>query len=366
MKLLSAMFSALYFCATTGSSQTLLTPRQDKPGDSIVRKIYQFPNETWIENLVVRANGKILVTLISTPEVWEIDPFATPTTAELIYHFPDAISCAGIAEYAPDSFAVNVGNFSDKTFKYDVGSYSVWSIDMRSHWKGGWDKTHHGGRHHEKPKVHKIADVPSAKFLNGMTTLPGSPNMVLLADSAAGLIYRLDTVTGAYSVAIDDPALKPNTSAPVLLGVNGIHTRPGDDEFIYFTNTLMAPAFSRIPINPRTGAKKGPDEVVVESVAALGGGPDDFCFDRTGKAAYIADGALYGLLKVAVASGETEVVVGGTPKSRVVGQTACNFGRTKEDVEKGTLYITTNGGIEAPPPRGIFGGCVFALDTTEL
>ena len=359
MKLFSAAISALYLCATNVSTQPLLTPRQDNPGDSFIRKIYQFPNETWIENLAIRTNGKILVTLISSPEVWEVDPFATPTTAELIYHFPDAISCAGIAEYAPDVFAVNVGNFFDKNFTYSVGSYSVWSIGMRSHWTGGSEDQ-------QKPKVHKIADIPRAKFLNGMTALPSSPNMVLLADSAAGLIYRLDTVNGAYSVAVDDPALKPNSSAPVLLGVNGIHIRPGDDAHIYFTNTLMAPAFSKIPIDPGTGAQRGPDEVVVESVAALGGGPDDFCFDTTGKAAYVADGALYGLLEVNVASGETEVVVGGTPRSRVVGQTACNFGRTKEDVEKGTLYITTTGGIAAPPPRGIVGGSVFALDTAKL
>ena len=362
MKLLKAVFSASYIFATAISAQSHLTPRQGHPGDSLVRKVYQFPNETWVENLAVRANGKVLVTLISSPEVWEVDPFATPATAELVYRFPDANSCAGIAEYAPDVFAVNVGNFSLKTFTYEVGSYSVWSIDMRSHWRGGWD----GSRHPEKPRAHKIADLPSAEFLNGMTALSTSPDVVLLADSAAGLIYRLDTVSGAYSVAIDDPALKPNTSVPFLLGVNGIHTRPGDDGHIYFTNTFHRPVFSRIPIDPTNGAQTGPDQVIVESVAALNGDPDDFCFDQTGEVVYLADGALYGLLKVDLASGETEVVVGGTPKSKVVGETACKFGRTNGDIEKGTLYITTTGGIAAPPPEGIVGGSVFALDTAYL
>ena len=152
-----------------------------------------------------------------------------------------------------------------------------------------------------------------------MTTLPSSPNIVLLANSATRLIYRLDTINGAYSVAVDDPTLKPNSSAPVLLGVNSIYIRPSDDAYIYFTNTLIVLAFSKIPINPGTGAQRGPDKVVVELVATLGSGPNDFCFDTIGKAAYITDGALYGLLEVNVASRETEVVVSRTPRSRVVG-----------------------------------------------
>ena len=106
--------------------------------------------------------------------------------------------------------------------------------------------------------------------------------------------------------------------------------------------------------------------MVVESVVALRGNPDDFCFDRTGEAAYIADGALDGLLKVDVDSGATEVVVGGMPRSKVVGRTSCNFGRTTHDIEKGRLCIATTGGLAAPPPRGIVGGTVFALATADL
>jgi hypothetical protein len=136
------------------------------------------------------------------------------------------------------------------------------------------------------------------------------------------------------------------------LGVNGIHYRPGEDGYVYFTNSFRPPVLSRIPINPTTGAQTGPEEVVVESVAEYIGGPDDFTFDSTDAAAYIADGVLDGLLKVDVDSGETEVLIGGTDRSKVVGETARHFGRTAKDIGMCTTYTTTNCGLAVPPPRG--------------
>ena len=264
-----------------------------------------------MENIAVRANGKILVTLVDVPEVWQIDPLASPATAEVVYHFPDATSCFGIAEYAPDVFAVNVGTFDYHTVVAKAGSFSVWSVDM------GSEQSHSGWHHRTKhgPKAHKIADIAPAEFLNGMTALPANPSTVLLGDTSAGLIYSLNTASGDYTVLIDDPALKPNQSAPVPIGVNGIHFAPGADDFVYFTNTLKRPMFSRIPVDPTTGTQTGSDEVVVESFAELGGGPDDFAISGDGKAAYIADGALNGLLKVDLSSGKEAVLVGGTDSS---------------------------------------------------
>src|ERR1700761_4932125 len=59
------------------------------------RLIYEFENETWVENIAVRSNGKLLVTLITAPEVWEVDPIES--TASLVYKFPNASSALGIS-----------------------------------------------------------------------------------------------------------------------------------------------------------------------------------------------------------------------------------------------------------------------------
>ena len=60
-----------------------------------------------MENIAVRSNGKILVTLINTPQVWQIDPVSN--SADLVHEFPHAISAMGIAEYGDDIFAVVSG-----------------------------------------------------------------------------------------------------------------------------------------------------------------------------------------------------------------------------------------------------------------
>jgi hypothetical protein len=37
--------------------------------------VYQFPTKpTWVENIAVRPNGQLLVTLLTSPEVWLINP----------------------------------------------------------------------------------------------------------------------------------------------------------------------------------------------------------------------------------------------------------------------------------------------------
>jgi sugar lactone lactonase YvrE len=297
---------------------------------------------------------------------WEVDPFSNPTTAHLVYRFPDAISLLGIAEYDDDVFAVNVGNWTVATSTAQAGSWSTWSLDMReTHWKPGknWHD-HHGGRIHGC-KVYKIADIEPAVFLNGLTSLPAHPTTLLLADSGTGKVYSLDTKTGEYGVAINVAAMSPNTSFPVVLGVNGVHFAPGEDDYLYFTNSFKTPHFLRVPVDLHDGSPVGAVEVIVDSVAEYNGAPDDFAIDDAGNA-WIANGAFNGLLKVDTLSGGTEVVLGGTDKSKVIGQTACQFGRAKKDVKRETLYITNTGGIAVPPPQGIVGGSVFALDTASL
>lgn len=75
---------------------------------SHIRNVAVFPNGTWVENIAVRWNGHLLVTLLNRPEVWEVEPLSGHS--ELVYSFPEATGTLGIAEIEHDIFAVNVGN----------------------------------------------------------------------------------------------------------------------------------------------------------------------------------------------------------------------------------------------------------------
>jgi hypothetical protein len=182
---------------------------------STVQDIFLFPNGTTAENIAVRSCGKLLVTLLTAPEIWEVDP--STKTAELVYSFPNATGALGIAEVKPDVFAVVLATLDDVPLN---GTSSVWSVDVSGKF----------------PKTKLIAAMPDAGFLNGVTVPPRSgqyASALLLADSSYGLIWRLDLETGEYSVWLDDPAFKISPTGIRPIGINGVHSRGSD---LYFTN----------------------------------------------------------------------------------------------------------------------------------
>lgn len=73
--------------------------------------IGHLPNDSWAENLAVRSNGQLLVTLLDVPEVYQIDPFGSHHT-QLIEQIPVAGGLLGITEIQPDVFAIVAGNRS--------------------------------------------------------------------------------------------------------------------------------------------------------------------------------------------------------------------------------------------------------------
>ena len=245
-------------------------------------------------------------------------------------------------------YGVNVGNISLATNTATPKSWSVWSLDLT------------GGIH--KPKAKKITDIPPAMLLNGMASLPAKPEKLLTADSIAGKIYFVDTKAEEYGVVSSASALKPNASAVPPIGVNGIQFRPHDPDHLYFSNPT-SPAFSRIRIHPEGGGQIGPVQAIEKPPIYHG---DDFTFDASGKYAYIAEGPVQTLLKLDISKGRAKQVVGGLFSNALPGSTSCKFGRTKEDVAKGRLYITTNGGLSGAPRSGIItGGKLFAVDTKK-
>ncbi|PMD51278.1 uncharacterized protein K444DRAFT_656650 [Hyaloscypha bicolor E] len=314
------------------------------PSNLAIHTIYEFPNETWIENIAVSSNGNLLLNLLSTPQLYQLQALnPVPGSAKLLYTFPYATGLTGIAEIQPDVFAVLAGNWSIGTFSTTPGSWSVWKVDFRR------------GRKND-PAVSKITDLTKASFANGMTLLtPGSPYL-LIADSVLGVVWRLDYLTSEYEIILESPLMLP-PPGPIVLGINGIHVF---DSSVYFTNSFQG-LFARVPVElygPDAGSATG-DYVVV----ANNGPGDDFAFDKEGNAYITQDPS--DALELVTRKGMVTVLAGNVNSTILEGDTAASFGRTKWD--ENVLYVVTNGGIAgAVKGTQITGGKVLAVDVKAL
>lgn len=126
--------------------------------------------------------------------------------------------------------------------------------------------------------------------------------------------------------------------------INGIRVR-GDK--LYFINSALG-TFNVIPIDPRTGAKRGTASVITSGLAA----PDDFEVDERKGVAYLCNGFLNQVLKIELGSGKSEVLV------EVTGPTSVRWGAGKRKES----FVSTIGGLLQYIERNVtVGGAVYGI-----
>jgi hypothetical protein len=290
-----------------------------------VNTIYEASVPTWHENLAVRTNGQLLVTRLDTAILELIDPAATNTTPIIINNFGSAYAgCLGITELGSDVFYVVAAAPFGSNFVKTSGTSSVFKIDMNTFAVDANGNVMGGAT------ITKVADLPTAGFLNGMTTLNENTGLVVIADSLNGTVYTLNVNTGTYEVTIDDAKMKALSTAITPLGINGVKIRNG---YLYFSNTGN-PIFSRIPISSTTGCATGSSSVVASILQV-----DDFVFRADGTA-WMSQNQIQS--ESVVVNGVTTLVAGNNFSTTLAGVTAGQFGRSKATAN--ILYLTTNGG----------------------
>ena len=296
-----------------------------------IELIYQFPNTSFvnIENVALRSsNGQLLLSLATGPRLVQLDP-ANPVPEDLIV-LQGPGSLVGIAETSPDVFTVAAGNFS---FGPDVpgglagipGTFSVWSIDLTG----------------STASAKMITAIPEASALNGLSAVPDSPDLVLIADSGLGAVWSVNVKTGEYKNVIQAPEFLP--TAAFALGINGLKVpRAGS---LLFTNSALG-TYGIVYISPE-GYAAGSINIIAN--APNGTSFDDFAVAQG--TAWIAThpNSVYkvpyegGLELVAGGGNSTELV---SPTATVLSQGGC------------TLYVVT-GGAGGPTPTS---GQVFAVN----
>lgn len=286
--------------------------------------LYQSPSGLFLENIAVRPSSGLLLTSILSPTLHTLDPAAENATLDEVYTFPKANGLTGIAEYQPDVYAVVASQLNPAAGTAEPGSTAIWTVDLTSAVVA--------------PQL--VARIPQSKLINGLSTVPGAPDLVLGADSHLGAAYEINMRTGAVRVLIQDAALAPGPDAPWPgLGINGLRTRDGA---LYYTNSALG-TFGRIPLGG------GAVEVLgdLSSFGVTGGpGYDDFVFDGEGRAwVTLHPGALQLFSPREDGTWVQETAVGVPAGSDILkGPTAAAFGRDGAGNATKTLYVITTAG----------------------
>ncbi len=293
-----------------------------------ISTVASFPEHFFLENLAVRADGSILVTVLNHKQFWYVPApdGGRPVTPALVHTFDGPAT--GIVETEPDVFYVST-----------AGQATLQRFDLRG-WEAGAPV---------RPTQVLAFDQPAG--LNGSCLM--GPRVILLADSLTGVIWRVDLaddgLTASASVWLQHHTMAPDPdngfTSPLgpQPGINGIHYAERTD-VVYYTSTARK-LFARVAVEPATYAPVGEPEVLVADITA-----DDFCLDENAGVAYLTTHTDNTIVRVAIqpgAEGGTRSVVAGEPfTEQLVGPSSAAWARGPADYGR-IAYVTTDGGHTA-------------------
>jgi len=300
--------------------------------------VYEFPNPTWLENIAVRHNGQILVTTISAPTLLQVDPSQQRESA-VVARIPDATGVLGIVELEKDIFYISAGDMINVTATNLVFPTKIWKVDVRPF------RVDAKGNVTRPSKISLIADLSNTTFVNTLCRLgPKDNSAILISDSGAGHVLRLDVKTGVASVVINDSTMR--STIPGAAGVTGIHMH---GTHLFYAN-FAATTFLKIPISLTTGVPTGPPTLITNGTLI-----DDFTLSRDGKKAWAATNPRNSLIEIDIPGQKFRTVADG------LNATSAALGRTRADYN--SVYFVSGGGLDFPITNpGVGGGKVVRVD----
>ena len=293
-----------------------------------------FPENYFLENLAVRSDDSILVTVLNERQLWYLPPSADTPVEPVLVHTFDHLTL-GIVEAETDVFYVSTSDV------YTTHESSLQRLDLR-----GWTP----GRPVHPQVVATFDDRVGG--LNGSCVIADST--ILLADSFAGLIWRVDLPTDGEAnparvwLKHDSMAFDPdNPLTPPQPGINGVRYA-NRSHFLYYTSTAQK-LFMRVAVDPSTRDPAGEPELVAGGAMA-----DDFCIDEDKRVAYLTTHRENTIDRVALepAGNDRRVTVIGDPfTEQLIGPSSLAWSR-RPSAHGLVAYCTTDGGTTSPPPDG--------------
>lgn len=300
-----------------------------------VNTVAFFPVNYFLENLVVRADNSVLLTALNQRELWYVPPgTTTATVTPILLHTFEQLT-VGISEIQPDVFYLCTSNL------YTDHQSSLHCIDLRN-WNPG-----------DPVQPHKVLDFPNeAKALNGCCLI--GTRTILVADSIAGLIWRIDIPAGGETPTVrvwlrhESMANYPGQMKPEQPGINGIRYAPKLG-YLYYTATAKK-VFMRVRINAETLDAIGEPEHV-----SAGRMADDFCIDENAGVAYVTTHRENTIDCVSLdpARNSDRFIVAGDPlNEELIGPSSVAWSRLPGDYGR-VAFVTTDGGAASPLPDGV-------------
>lgn len=154
--------------------------------------IYTFSSPKSAEGIAARSNGQLLVSFFDKGELWSVDP--STKKASKVATFEGTTCAGGIAEIAPDVFAVVAGQFSFGGGN-KAGSWGIYKVDFTS----------------GTAQTSVLKKVPESGFWNGLTAF--NNDTILIGDASKGAVWSMNVNTGTYSQVIQDASMAPAANA---------------------------------------------------------------------------------------------------------------------------------------------------------
>jgi hypothetical protein len=256
--------------------------------DSVVL-VDQLPSNAWVEGLVVRPNGRGLLSRLDQPELWDVDVDDPAAEPRLLHTFPDSGGIIDVCPVAgrPDQYAVISGAVDmEKVVFLD---FVLWRVELDP------DDA-------RPPQVARVAALPDAGLLLGATPL--TDRFMLVADSGKHSISWIDLETGHSQVLVqDDNSMKAETDSD-FFGLNRLRVAAGH---LWYTNS-SAGLLCRVPVELTPASPDAPIRLAGEIACVADDIPgcDGLAVAEDGSRAYMVNYATGTLWRVDVdaASGE--------------------------------------------------------------
>ncbi|MGA7135880.1 MAG: hypothetical protein WBZ15_26725 [Mycobacterium sp.] len=308
--------------------------------------VAHFPEKYFLENLAVRADGSVLITAVLQKELWFVpgpEPRAEVRPV-LVHTFEHTVS--GIVEVFPEVVVICVSD------AYESHDSHLFRVDFTG-WTPGDPVS---------PKLIYTFDE-RAGGLNGSCLI--GPDVMLVADSFAGFIWRIDlgpdaeSATARIWLAHDTMAMDPDSGVawPPQPGVNGVRFGAKSGH-LFYTSTAQK-VFMRVAVDPKTLDPAGH----AEFVAAIDNA-DDFCLDESAGFAYVTRHRANTVDRVPLEPRHGSEVrhIAGDPFNEVlVGPSSAAWRRSPGDRGR-VAYVTTDGGTTASPDGVVRNAALLRLE----